>query len=282
MSVYNMNFHVKRLQKIVGILVMILLCSAVLFLGVIPVYAEQPAADAVYTNPDTGYQVVVSDDAGLFLETERYDLAEQMQKITEYGNVALITIDENSSSAQSYAASCYRELFGTDSGTLFLIDMDNRMLWIHSDGAVYETITKDYADTITDNVYTYASYEDYYQCAMEVFGQIDSLLDGQRIAQPMKYISNLFLALILALLINFGVVKYFTGLKKFGNAQMLDSIQKSFEATPISVQYTHETKIYSPVSSDSGGGSSSSGGSGGGGGGHSGGGSSGGGGGHRF
>lgn len=45
-------------------------------------------------------------------------------------------------------------------GTVFAIDMDNRNIWIHSDGAVYQVVTKGYADTVTDNVYRYASRGD--------------------------------------------------------------------------------------------------------------------------
>lgn len=90
-----------------------------------------------------------------------------------------------------------------------MIDMDNRNIWIHSNGAIYRTITKSYADTITDNVYTYASAQDYYGCASEAYTQMATLLAGRRIAQPMKYISNALLALIIALLINYFVVRAF-------------------------------------------------------------------------
>ena len=53
--------------------------------------------------------------------------------------------------------SLYREKYGSESGTIFVIDMDNRNIWIHSNGAINRTINKAYAETITDNVYTYAS-----------------------------------------------------------------------------------------------------------------------------
>ena len=217
------------------------------------------------------YRVVVEDGADLLSESEEEELAGFMQKITDYGNVAFVSVMENASSAGDYAGSCYRSLFGTDSGTLFLIDMDNRKLWIHSDGAVYGVITTAYAETITDNVYRLASQEQYYECAREVYEQIFTLLQGQKIAQPMKYISNTLLAMILALLINFGLVCYFTKLRKPSEADMLRIIDKRMNCTKPTATFTHKTKRYDPVESDSsgssggssGGGSSSSGGGGG-------------------
>ena len=84
-----------------------------------------------------------------------------MKQITVYGNVMLKTIDTNSTTTESYVRSLYREKYGTDSGTIFIIDMYNRNIWIHSNGKIYSTVTSSYADTITDNVYRYASSKDY-------------------------------------------------------------------------------------------------------------------------
>ena len=166
-------------------------------------------AKPAYVNPDTGYQTVIEDDAELLSEEEEAALQELLEEITAYGNVAFKTIDNNYMSTENYARSYYKDMFGTASGTLFLIDMDNRIIWIHSDGAVYKVITTAYANTITDNVYRYASDEEYFVCAQKAFEQMLSLLQGQKIAQPMKYISNGLLAIILALLLNYGVVCVF-------------------------------------------------------------------------
>ena len=220
------------------------------------------------------YQVVMDDSADLLTESQEEDLAKIMDNITAFGNVAFVSVPENSLSSEDYARNTYQSFFGTASGTLFLIDMDNRKLWIHSDGAVYRVITDDYADTITDNVYRLASKEQYFECSQEVYDQILTLLQGEKIAQPMKYISNTLLALILALLINFGLVCYFTRLKKPSEADILRIIDKRMGCTKPTATFTHKTKRYDPVESGS---SGSSGGSSGGGGS-----SSGGGGGHSF
>ena len=42
----------------------------------------------------------------------------------------------NSTSTESYIKSLYREKYGSESGTIFVIDMDNRNIWIHSNGAI--------------------------------------------------------------------------------------------------------------------------------------------------
>lgn len=231
--------------------------------------------DGVYRNAETSYRIIIEDDAGLLNNEEEQDLAALMQEITTYGNVAFKTIDTNNRGTESYARQYYHDQFGTASGTLFLIDMDNRNIWIHSDGAVYKTITKSYADTITDNVYRYASDGNYYDCASHTYEQILTLLKGNKIAQPMKYISNALLAVILALLLNYGLVSFFARMKKPGRKELLSNGRNHFHYTQPRAFFVRESRTYNPTSSDS----SSSGSSGSGGGGSS---SSGGGGGHSF
>lgn len=225
-----------------------------------------------YTNSDTGYQVIIEDDADLLTASEREQLAEVMGEITLYGNVAFKSIDDNYTSTASFAETYYHQTFDTESGVVFVIDMDNRNIWIFSDGAVYRTVTKSYANTVTDNVYRYASNEEYYECAAKAFEQIGALLRGQKIAQPMKYIGNLLLAASLALLINFGIVISVTRIRRPGQDELLSTVQKTFNCTRPTATFVNKTKTYSPQSSSSGGSSGGGGGGGsssGGGGGHS-------------
>lgn len=227
-----------------------------------------------FENDETGYMAYVVDDADLLSSSEEADLLKEIEAITEYGGVAFISIDRNSNSTKYYAEELYRDYFGKDSGTLFLIDMDNREIYIFSDGDIYNTITTDYAQTITDNVYTYASDEEYYECASKAFEQILRLLEGKWIAQPMKYICNAFLAVAIALLINYFVVMMLSRSRKASASQLINSIYSKVDVNNARADFTHQTKRYSPQSSgSSGGGGRSSGGGGG---------SSGGGGGHRF
>ncbi|MDE5966780.1 MAG: TPM domain-containing protein [Lachnospiraceae bacterium] len=208
-----------------------------------------------YTNEQNGYTAIIEDDASLLSETERQTLLEEMKGITEYGNVAFKTIARNNmGSTGSYASQYYYDKFASNSGTVFLIDMDERNIYIFSNGAIYKTITKSYADTITDNIYTYASKAEYYTCASKAFEQITALLAGQHIRQPMKYASNTLLGIVLALLINYFLVRAFSAAKKPSGSEVMEGIFVKQDMLNFDAQYERETRQYSPQSSGSGGG----------------------------
>lgn len=225
-----------------------------------------------YVNEQNGYTAIIEDDAALLSETERTTLLEEMKGITEYGNVAFKTIAVNNvGSTDSYASQYYYGKFASNSGTVFIIDMDKRNIYIFSNGAIYKTITKSYADTITDNIYTYASDARYYDCASNAFAQITMLLAGQNIRQPMKYASNTLLGIVLALLINYFLVRVFSEAKRPSGAEVMEGIFVKQDMLNFDAQYERETRQYSPQSSGGGGGGHGGGGGGhgGGGGGHS-------------
>lgn len=228
------------------------------------------------------YQVVIEDEEDLLTDKQEKDLAQKMQAITSYGNAAFVTVSQHSQT-DVYAKKKYRELFGTDSGILFLIDMGQRNIWIFSDGAVYRVVNKAYANTITDNVYRKASAADYYGCAADVFDQALILLKGGKIAQPMKYISNALIASVSALLLNF---VFLTVHRKKEDAEV--SVTGPAMTSNAAVRVLSKKMLKRKVSrhyessSSGGGGGGYSGGGGGGYSGGGGGGSSGGGGGHSF
>lgn len=231
----------------------------------------------VYTNSETGYSVIIEDDASLLSNDEKKQLAETMKDITPYGDVAFKSIDYNPYSTETYIERYYNSIFGTGSGTVFLIDMDNRNIWIYSDGSIYSTITTAYANVITDNVYTYASDKDYFTCANKAFIQEAALLQGRRISQPMKYISNALLAIAIAILINYFIVRQTSRVRKASDNEIVNGVFANNAFNNVSVNFIRQTRTYSPRSSSSSGSSGGHSGGGGGGGGHSGGG-----GGHSF
>lgn len=241
---------------------------------------------SLWSNPETGYCVIIEDDADLLSPEEEALLNAQMQTVTSYGNAVFKSISYNNYTASWFAEDYYHRLLGTASGTLFLIDMGNRELYIFSDGAIYRTVTAAYANTITDNVYRYASDSNYYLCASTAFEQIGTLLAGRRIAQPMKYISNALLALILAALINYFIVRLLSATAKPDTREILNSVYARFTFSDVQRKLASQSKVYHPRSSGGGSSGSFRGGGGGhshgGGGGRSSGGHSGGGGGHRF
>lgn len=252
----------------------IIRCAAlgIFVLTLSPLFRMKASAAALYTNPETEYAVILEDDADLLTDEEEADLAEQMKGITKWGNAAFKSIDENHTSTERYIENYYKEKFGQNSGTVFLIDMDNRNIWIKNNGEISLVVTNSYSDTITDNSYRYASRGDYYGCAKKVFGEIETLLSGRRIAQPMKYVSNAILAMILALLFNYFLMRRTAKNRVPERHELLAGMRHHYVLTNQAAEHLRQTKRYDPQSSDSdssSGSSSSGGGSSGSGGGHS-------------
>ena len=172
------------------------------------------SADAVsFTSSGTGFVALIDDSEGLLSEDEKQELLEEMKPLTQYGNVMFCSTVQTSSNLVSSARSVYSQAFGTSSGTLFLIDMGTRNLTLYSSGDNYDTITRTDANVITDNVYRYASQGDYCGAAENAFRQCLSLLEGRKIARPMKYINNALLSLILSILLMYGFISLRTVFK---------------------------------------------------------------------
>lgn len=270
MAVYRAFEQWKKWKKAAAFVLMAVL--GLLLFDMTHVSETEAKSDTIVNaegvNEETGYRLVLEDDAGLLTSEERMTLRWKMEPITQYGNVAFKSIRENASSAAAFAESYYHAKFGSESGTLFLIDMDNRKIWIYSDGAIYKTINVNYAETITDNVYRYAGKGEYGQCASQAYDEIYTLLEGGTIFQPMKYISNLLLALILALLVNFLLASYMSKLRAPSDNEILDNTIADFSHTPPEAFFQYQTRRFAP---GRGGGGSIGGGGGisGGGGGHS-------------
>ena len=240
---------------------------------------EQTTEDKDLINEKTSYKVIFEDDVLLLTNEEKELLKKQMYELTEYGNILFKTINHNSyASTETFARDYYHNKVGTSSGTLFLIDMKYRNIYIFSDGSNNRIITRSKALIITDNVYKYASNKEYYECAKEAFIEIQTLLEGGRIAEPMRYISNIVISLTVSAFITLFIASRTTRIRVVSDKELLKKCNISFDVSNVTVTKIGEHSVYSPQSD----GGSSGGGSSGGGGGSSGGGSSGSGGGHSF
>lgn len=251
----------------------LMLC--ILLLPASALYVRADDFGFVYTNPQTGYVICIADEMDLLTDSEEAQLIEDMKPVTEYGNAGFISCENYSVSTKKYAEQRYGSLFGTESGSLLVIDMGMREFYIKNNGAVSEIITTAYSNTIADNIYKYASEGQYYKFASSCFSQELVLLRGGKISQPMRYISAALLALILGLLINYLILRFVTMPGKAGNHEIIDAAQVDFVLRNPQSRLTNTSKVYSPIRTSGGGGGSR-----GGGGGFSGGGGSGGG--HRF
>ena len=266
------NKYVKNV-KISRFLLAVIMCAILLPLFSVPAHADEFGFE--YTNPETGYVIYIADEEDLLTDSEEVQLIEDMKPITEYGNAGFVSCENNSVSTRQYAEQRYSSVFGSESGTLLLIDMGMREFYIRNNGAISKVITTAYSNTISDNIYKYASDRYYYKFASVCFLQELELLRGGKIAQPMRYISAALLALILGLLLNYLILRAVTVPRTAGNHEIIDAAQVDFILRNPSSRHTNTTKVYSPVRSSGGGGGGRSGG-----GGFSGGGGSGGG--HRF
>ncbi|MDO4976669.1 MAG: TPM domain-containing protein [Eubacteriales bacterium] len=221
------------------------------------VFGEE--AENIEKTSEEGYEIIVHDQAGLLTEDQQETLTTVMEPIAAYGHVVFLTTDHNDASARDYCKSYFENRWNKDSAVILLIDMDNRVIRIESFGygQLYDMITESYANTITDNVYKYAREKDYNECARSAFTQINQILEGKRIAQPMKYICNALLALISAVIIIFIYVKMRITQKAPSSYEMLDYIDYYCNINEISRQYLNKTK--NKVKSSSGSSSSSGG-----------------------
>ncbi len=245
------------MRKIAAILM--LLCT----ICTIQAFAAPLSQDAErqYVN-DNGYNAYIADNAELFDDIGA--VLDSMKPITEYTNVLLCTVEDNDTSAARLAERLAESRFRTDEGVVFLIDMDNRELYIYAHNEAYDVITSKVAYTITDNVYRHASNEEYDKCVIKAFEQIYRVFKGERIPESMRYIGNAFLAIMLGISACTMFACYSSRVKvKAGS----DILVKTTCDNPNSI-LINVTRTRHSSSSGGGGGGGGGGGSSGGGGGH--------------
>ena len=162
-------------------------------------FAVEPGsgATASYTNPDTGYEVVVLDDYDLLSDEEEGLLVEDMAPITAYGNVAFWSTNVRASNEIEQARQKRYSLFEYSSATIFVVNIGIRKLTIQSYGGLYESVTDSRARSITDNVSSLATKARYYEAARECYSQIYDVSQGFDISEPMKLTGYAVLSVIL-------------------------------------------------------------------------------------
>ena len=220
----------------------------------------------------------IDDNADLLTDEEEAALQEKYAQITEYMDTAFVTTNSASGSTASFAERYAINQYGDDPAVFFVIDMDNRNIYVYANGSALKTVTSADSRAITDNIYKYAMAGDYYTCADKAFAQILADLQGERLARPVKHITNAMIAILFAILINYLLTVRSRTPKKVKRTQNLPNELLAARKKKLMAAFTlavpvliSSVKHYHDNDSDSGGGG------GGGGGGHSGGG-----GGHSF
>lgn len=123
---------------------------------------------AVYAAP-AGAEARVFDRAGLLSAQEAEDLEHLVSDLRDRMkmDVVLVTTDDaGGRDSRSYADDFYDDNgFGTGSdasGVLFLIDMDNREIYISTAGKMIRYLTDKRVESILDNCYDYMADGDYF------------------------------------------------------------------------------------------------------------------------
>lgn len=237
------------------------------------IYLTEDGSYYYYYNPETGFIAQVEDDADRLTEDEEYWLLFDMYAITDFGDVYYKSITDNPYSDADDYAEYYlndeKDCYGGSSGTVLLDDTINRRLEIFSNGIIHEYITNGKAVSITDNVYKYASNGEYYNCASEAFYEMATLLYGGRIAEPMKYVSNFFFAIIISLTICFILANATSSKSKASVEEVMKAVSKNLVFTEVNKVFAGKTRVYDPPSTSDSDSDSDSDSGGGGGGGHS-------------
>lgn len=103
---------------------------------------------------------------------------------------------------------------------------------------------------VTDTAVCHAASEEtlVYENVETGYSVLTDLLKGENIAIPMKYITNLLLAVSLALLINFGLLNVLTRVRGVRKKKLLSNIEKKFTYTTPTADFVKQTSEYSPSS----------------------------------
>lgn len=134
-----------------------------------------------YTKEYDEYQSKVYDGAGLFTEYEIDELQKKCvssAKQTKLDVVVATINDSQGKSSMVYADDFYDDMgFGYDqggSGLILLMDMDNREIYISTEGIAIQYFNDNDIDNVLDNLYNYMVSEDYYNAALTFINEVNS------------------------------------------------------------------------------------------------------------
>jgi len=126
----------------------------------------------------------VFDQAGLFSDTEKVDLQEQAIQLTEQFqmDIRIVTTDDSGGkSARDYASNFYDShgfgYEGTADGILYLIDMDNREVYIFTRDRIVDYFPDVTVEEILDHVYPYLTEEAYGESAKAFLSDLETTMN---------------------------------------------------------------------------------------------------------
>ncbi len=129
-------------------------------------------------------ETLVFDMAGLFTDVEREELEDAASALSERMGMeaAVATVNDNPDTAQVYADRFYQDQnlgTGTDhSGVMLLLDMDNREIYITTEGRMLRYLTDSRIEAVLDDVYVRMTEGEYGQAAMAFLEDVGICYDN--------------------------------------------------------------------------------------------------------
>lgn len=187
-----------RIHKFLGLFLVVVL----FFTGILTVTTVYAA------NYQEGSKRVF-DDAGLFTEDEIQRLETQLAKAIKEHQVdfAVVTTDNaQGKSAMTYADDFYYQHgLGYDKpdgdGILYLIDMDNREIWLCTVGVVMDNFTESRVDKVLDAAYDEVRDGDYYDSAVEFIKVSEKYVNLDPNAKEPMTVGGILMRLVIALVV---------------------------------------------------------------------------------
>ena len=134
---------------------------------VLSVTCVEPAS-AQPTYSEENKKVSIEDGADLLNDVEKQYLLSQAEKVSEHSKFELrlvTTNDAEGMTTQEYAENYFESLTsgepGIATGACYVIDMDNRQIYIATYGDLLYYLTDDRVDTLLDNAFEHISVKDY-------------------------------------------------------------------------------------------------------------------------
>lgn len=138
-------------------------------------------------------EIYVYDQAGLLTEEEEQSLEEmaiQFRDSWDMNFLVVTTDDAEGKSSRDYADDFYDECFPEDTqedGVLFLIDMDNREIYLSTCGQAIRYLTDSRIDNILDRAYVKVADGDYYGTFSAFFDRTEYYLNQGILGDQYNY-----------------------------------------------------------------------------------------------
>lgn len=133
---------------------------------------------AIMSTPSVDATEKIYDFADLYTDDEEQSLYDKVKTFIDTYNMdfAIVTINENNKYSEVEYADDFYDYNDFDiNGLLFLIDMDNRQIYMSTSGTAINMYTDARIDYLMDNVYQYMSDKEYYDGTSEYISLLSSL-----------------------------------------------------------------------------------------------------------